>query len=196
MIYLSLYQLAHWDCYHLALSDLYSLHRIVWSLFPPVPDIKNRILFADKGFRKGIRYILIQSEVQPQLGEYGRLEIKTIPRRFLQFCAYNFEIIINAVKRNGKTRKTIPVIGRDKIAEWFYEKSPAWGFESINVQVEGINAREFRYKDSRLATISQTRLQGSLVVRDRETFIDSFIHGIGRARAFGCGLLQLRPIQA
>ena len=43
-------------------------------------------------------------------------------------------------------------------------------------------------------TISRAIITGALKVVDREKFRNSFYNGIGRERAFGCGLLQLAPI--
>jgi CRISPR system Cascade subunit CasE len=42
-------------------------------------------------------------------------------------------------------------------------------------------------------TIAYATIQGMLRVTQREDFVKSFTKGIGRARAFGCGLLQLVP---
>lgn len=194
MTYLSLYKIAYRDALMLRMRDLYSLHRVVWDLFPLDPNRKekNRILFADKGFRRGIRSILIQSGIPPRIKEFGSLETKPIPQHFLEQAIYRFEIIVNATKRIRSTGKLMPVRGRPAVADWFKKKSDSWGFESFNLEVEETDVVEFAKAGHQL-TINQARILGVLKVRDRNSFIHSFTYGIGRGRAFGCGLLQLVP---
>ncbi|MGI5119229.1 type I-E CRISPR-associated protein Cas6/Cse3/CasE [Marinactinospora thermotolerans] len=45
-------------------------------------------------------------------------------------------------------------------------------------------------------TISPTRFDGRLVVTDARLFADAVRTGIGRARAYGCGLVSLAPVTA
>lgn len=49
-------------------------------------------------------------------------------------------------------------------------------------------------KGSATATIARATLTGALTVTDREAFVRAACQGIGRARAFGCGLLQIVPL--
>ncbi|PSK89414.1 CRISPR system Cascade subunit CasE [Murinocardiopsis flavida] len=45
-------------------------------------------------------------------------------------------------------------------------------------------------------TISAARYDGRLVVTDPEAFAEALRTGIGRAKAYGCGLLSLAPVRA
>ena len=49
-------------------------------------------------------------------------------------------------------------------------------------------------KDNSKVTLSQADLRGTLEVTDKDIFSESFANGIGRGRAFGCGLLQIIPV--
>ena len=51
-----------------------------------------------------------------------------------------------------------------------------------------------KQKGGQTVTQGQTNVQGRLEVIDKTKFIQSFQQGIGRGRAFGCGLLQIVPI--
>ena len=52
---------------------------------------------------------------------------------------------------------------------------------------------QFAGKSKHLITISRAVIQGVLKVTDKERFRQSFAAGLGRGRAFGCGLLQIVP---
>ena len=60
------------------------------------------------------------------------------------------------------------------------------------LQVTDVQVDRFS-KGTGMATIARATLTGSLRVRERESFIRAACQGIGRARAFGCGLLQIVP---
>jgi CRISPR system Cascade subunit CasE len=90
----------------------------------------------------------------------------------------------------------IPVKGREAIAAWFTERAPkSWGFSVVpqSLQVDSITVQRFRAKNDHPITLAQAQLQGLLEVTDPEQFKTSFSQGIGRGRAFGCGLLQVVP---
>lgn len=194
MCFLSQYTLSHKACLDLRLTDAYSIHRTVYDLFPDKEFEHGRILYADKGFRFGKRLILVLSPEAPAPGRLGEISSKKVPGWFLDYSSYKFEVVVNPVKRNSKTRKIEPVLGRDGMAEWFENRSHAWGFEAIQPQVGNVWADQFMKARDMPVTISRAVITGALKVTDRQKFRNSFINGIGRERAFGCGLLQLAPI--
>ena len=197
-MFLSLWKIGIKDCKLLRLEDAYSIHRIVYSLFPKLPAENRDFLFFDKGFEKGIRKILILSKRKPENTKIGNLEAKEVSDSFLEFDNYAFEILLNPVKRNGKTQNTIPVIGKENLIKWFIEKSPQWGFETDeqSLTLEKIFVQEFKKGNQNSNyTFSSVLFKGKLKVVDRNLFIKSFKEGIGKGKAFGFGLLQIIPIQ-
>ena len=88
-----------------------------------------------------------------------------------------------------------PVRGDENIIQWFADRAPRWGF-SVDpgaVEVTSKKVVTFR-KDNSKVTLSQADLRGTLEVTDKDIFSESFANGIGRGRAFGCGLLQIIPV--
>lgn len=176
MIFASRYRLSPHDVKALRISDTYSLHRVVYGLFDDVREGDREkgsgILFADMGGDKYGRQLLILSNRQPREPEYGEfVRTEPIPEAFFGFSAYRFEIVINPVKRDRRSKKRMPLRSREEIARWFLEKAPAWGFEvqESSFQVAEINADAF-WKGEQKVTLGKARVTGILTVVDKERF--------------------------
>jgi CRISPR system Cascade subunit CasE len=65
------------------------------------------------------------------------------------------------------------------------ETSDAYMFDVVHREVK-------RFKrDGRIVTISVATFEGVLVVTDAELFVQTLRNGLGRAKAYGCGLLTI-----
>ena len=192
------------DIKTLRITDDYSLHRVVYSLFEDCrsdseknASVPSGFLYADKGGDRNCRLILLLSDREPRTPEHGVLESKSVDEKFLTFDRYRFEVVINPTKRDSKSRKIIALRDREKIAQWFIEKAPAsWGFivHASSLQVKTLQAKHF-VKQNHSVSHGGAELTGELEVVDRSLFINSFQQGIGRGRAFGFGLLQIAPLK-
>lgn len=197
----SMLKLSRSDCKALKLEDAYSVHRVVYSLFPKKSDGEPRdFLFADKGGDFNGRQILILSQRQPVNPEYGKIESKEVPELFLARNHYGFEVILNPVTRNGPSQTTTPVKGVENLKNWFINKTPTWGFsaEQESLQICRMGVVNFdKNNDGRIfeQTHNTATFIGKLTVTDRQAFIKSFKEGIGKAKGFGFGLLQIVPLQ-
>ena len=188
----------------LKVTDPYSLHRVVYSLFDDVrsasekkSSVSSGILWADQGGDFHGRRILFLSDREPASQEFGKVAFKPIRPDFLKHNRYRFKVIINPTRRDNTSRKLIPVKGRDQISQWFMQCAfNSWGFKVTegDLQINKMEVMQFKDKSGRLVTLAQTELQGSLTVIDDTQFKHSFCAGIGRGRAFGCGLLQIVPL--
>jgi CRISPR system Cascade subunit CasE len=191
----------------LRITDPYSLHRVVYSLYDDVrtPEQKSAsetsgILFADQGGDFSGRRILLLADRSPADsidGLYGQVQSKAIPDDFLSHACYRFKVIVNPTRRDSASKKLVPVKGREAIGLWFTERaSESWGFKVIpeHLQIDKVEVLRFKDKNQNPVTICQAHVQGQFSVTDHELFRRSFSQGIGRARAFGCGLLQIIPM--
>jgi CRISPR system Cascade subunit CasE len=191
----------------LKITDAYSLHRVVYSLFPDVrtdaekhSHIQSGIVYADQGGDFHGRKVLIVSDRAPMErvdGQYGEVISKPITPSFLEYPRYRFKVQINPVRKDKQTGKRIAVKGRANTAEWFIQRaSKSWGFEvdTQHLQIDAIEILQFNDKSNRSITLGKAHIQGQLEVTDPVQFQNSFKNGIGKGRAFGCGLLQIVPI--
>ena len=191
----------------LRITDAYSLHRVVYSLYEDIRDPESKktsaysgILYADQGGDYKGRKILMLANRPPTatiVGLHGEVQSKPIPENFLEYSQYRFKVIINPTRRDSASRKLVPVRGHETVAKWFTERAVAsWGFNvaTEHLQVDKIEIQQFKDKEQRQVTIAQAHVQGLLRITDRAKFTRNFTQGIGRARAWGCGLLQIVPI--
>lgn len=191
----------------LRITDPYSLHRVVYSLYEDVRSAEAKkagessgILYADQGGDFSERRILLLADRMPACnveGQYGQVQSKVIPDGFLDHAQYRFKVIVNPTRRDNARRKLVPLKDRATISQWFCERAArSWGFEvsAEHLQVDQVNVLQFQDKQQNSVTLAQAHLQGQFRVTNREQFIHSFAHGVGRGRSFGCGLLQIAPL--
>lgn len=191
----------------LRITDPYSIHRVVFSLYEDVraasktnENCSSGILYSDQGGDFSCRKILMLANRPPAErvdGQYGSVVSKPIPDGFLNHQAYGFRITINPVRRDSATGKVIPIKGREAIKEWFLSRAPeSWGFQPSpeHLQIDGIDVLQFRDKAMRPVTLAQAHVHGTMRVTERDQFHHCFANGIGRGRSFGCGLLQVFPL--
>ncbi len=191
----------------LKVKDTYSLHRVVYSLFEDIRDSEEKgastrsgIQWVDKGGDAYGRQILMLSNRRPKAaidGAHGEVICKPVPEAFLSHGKYRFEVLINPVRRDNKTRKLMPAKGREAIADWFAARAEnSWGFSVSKPQLQVGNIRVLQFeKAEHSVTLQQAKLNGYLIVTDTDAFSQSVAKGIGRARSFGCGLLQIVPVR-
>ena len=191
----------------LKITDMYSLHRVVYILFLDVRSehekqshIQSGIVYADQGGDFHGRKVLIVSDRQPAAhvnGQYGDVISKPIADSFLSYPRYRFKVQVNPVRKEKQSGKRVAVTGRNDIAQWFLHRaSTSWGFDvdPQTLQIDSIEVQQCNDKEGRKITIGKAHIQGMLTVRDQQQFRNSFKNGIGKGRAFGCGLLQIVPV--
>lgn len=188
------------DIRELRVTDPYSVHRVIYSLFPDerTPEQKNAhqpagFLYADKGGDKVSRRILFLSNREPLAPLHGTVRTRCIPDTFLQHEVYAFAVVVNPTKR-GTNGNLVPIKQREDIRKWFESRAASWGFQCLQTEVLNVDVQQFRKGEHRV-TLEQALLKGVLKVTQRELFIKSFATGLGRGKAFGCGLLQIVPIR-
>lgn len=184
------------------ITDDYSIHRVVYSLFPKEAG-PSRILYADRGVRSAFHTILILSGNEPVKSPETpqNIETKAVEPGFLNHSRYAFEILLNPVRQETRTRKCVPIRGNILQYEWFLEKAAANGFtltpdDKSRLVIRQMETQTFRQKDQseRKVLHHRVRFSGTLTVTDHELFRKAFEQGIGRGKAFGFGMLQLVPV--
>lgn len=190
----SMLKLNRSDCKALKITDAYSIHRVVYELFP---GESRNFLFADKSGDFNTRQILILSEHSPKAPQFGEIDSKPIPDSFLEQDHYGFEVTLNPTKRDKQTGKTVAIRGRVNLISWFLTKAPSLGFDikPASLEIRHTGVQTFDLGNGKVVTHNSASFIGKLQVTDRAKFQNSFRKGIGRAKSFGFGLFQIIPLQ-
>jgi len=187
----------------------YQLHQALWRLFPGIEDADRNFLFRVEQQQTGIgAQVLLQSSLLPQSSEQSPILLAP-PREFTLNIPINqrlrFRLRANPIKtikdsskgtveKKGKTFvKTVrvPLLHEEQQQAWLERKlQPFARLESLLVQPEPV--LYFRKaKERRSGKIQTVLFDGIFTVVDAEAFNNAMIHGIGPAKAFGCGLLSV-----
>ncbi len=116
---------------------------------------------------------------------------------------WRFRLTANPVHaiRKGTWEDTKPcaINGAKRQEEWLLKRSTAMGFtfpdgpdESHQLAVTGQHAHQFT-RENRKVTIATATYEGILTITNPDLLRAAMTTGIGRAKAYGCGLLTLAP---
>ena len=181
------------------IRDDYSIHRLVYSCFPLSAGEKPaRPLYADLGTMvPGRRTLLILSEREPEPPEYVVSAATVVSEAFLGFDEYRFEVDLNPTRRDKTDGKRRAVTGQLDLLQWFIAHAPKWGFEADSSFLEVFSRPTRRFVRAKSECVfNHAFYRGRLRVTDRQLFKRSFLSGLGHGKAFGFGLLRLRPCRS
>jgi CRISPR system Cascade subunit CasE len=190
-----------------------TMHAAVMASFNATDD-NGRILWRLD--RVGsIQYLLIQSKIKPDMhhivDQFGRPETgqKWDTLDYDQFLSkvnngqtWRFRLKANPVHSitdpnnpEGRGRVVAHVTPEYQV-KWLLDRSEKLGFRIIMdgdeplIGVRHSEVHRFKRKDKPV-TISMVIFEGSLEVTDRDLFVKTVSEGIGRAKAYGCGMITI-----
>jgi len=162
-------------------------HRSVMAAFPEAISTTPRRDW-DVLFRVDRDVTLVQSNIRPEwerLFERG-VEVKrfTVPRPDVG-TEWAFRVTVNPIKRRPKT-EVIPA------SEWLATRQERLGAEFRGNRFVTCPVREQSHGNR--VCLHLVTVTGTLTVTDPDLFHLSLLHGIGRGKAFGAGLLSIAPL--
>lgn len=123
---------------------------------------------------------------------------------------WGFRLTANPVQvdapADGAKRGAVrPHVTAAQQEEWLRERARAWGFEPLSSEQGGVlvtgRGRDNFVKGEkggshRRVTIARANFEGVLRVSDAEVMRQAMVMGMGRAKAYGCGLMTLAPVKS
>ncbi len=194
------------------LYNPYEWHKHIWTLFPGIerePGEAAPFLFRMKAVGLSSK-ALIQSHKEPiPSSDYAEvlrskyLDIAKLEMNLKPDMALHFHLVANPTKmiRDAKNRDKklrVPLIHHNHQIKWLKRKfKNAAYFETTCIQAYTNHALTF-YKgkksqnsDRKKGKIVSVTYDGILHVQNAEKFIELVKWGVGRGKAFGCGLLSI-----
>jgi CRISPR system Cascade subunit CasE len=182
-------------------------HAKIWEAFRPVSgdDIPRAWLYSVEETPNGYKALILSDEIptRPDWCPSMGWATKPLPDEFLNHSRYVFGLTANATK-SGEQRISLAkrTSAEDdpepRLLDWLERKGDRGGFQIYRskTSVLPLSVESFPTSDgSQKMTLQYVQFRGVLEVTNKSDFQNSFNLGIGRGRAFGAGLLLLKPIQ-
>lgn len=193
------------------LNHLGSYHKWVEDSFPDEAEAGYR---SRKLWRIDVigdnSYLLVLSITKPDLdklekyGVKGSAESKDYTVLLNQLRAgdkLRFRVVLNPVmslssgKRSGKRGRVIPLVTADQQLEFLKDRAAQHGFSVVDdeIMITGRSFEVLRRKNQKPLRICKAAYGGLLKIEDLDLFRETLTRGIGKKKAFGCGLLTVIP---
>jgi len=169
--------------YSKKLYNMYAIHKMIWELWRHKTETPFIFRMKDDNL-----YVLYNIPIENKDVEWLK-ESRTTKEKEINFNGtYSYDIIVNPVKRDMKSRKIIPFKKDENILSWMERKGKKSGFDIDKEKTIILN----KYNDiSNNVTIFKANIRGILKITDPCLFNRNFIKGFGRAKRFGCGLMLI-----
>ncbi|MCF7859870.1 MAG: type I-E CRISPR-associated protein Cas6/Cse3/CasE [Candidatus Cloacimonetes bacterium] len=200
-------------------SNLYHAHQLLWKMFPNNPVAQRDFLFREQQVNNQIYYYLV-SERKPESVFGLEIQTKDYFPKISKGDLYRFSLRANPVitrkslgkknsvqhdvlmdaKKEAREKDFSKEVEynhiRNKTINWLQKKAEANGFSIIpeNVSFDQYRQHTLYKKNKQQIKFSTVDYYGILEVDDTEMFKKSLFYGIGKKKAFGCGLLLIKPI--
>ncbi|MFH8717333.1 type I-E CRISPR-associated protein Cas6/Cse3/CasE [Streptomyces zaomyceticus] len=195
-----------------------ALHHRLMALFPPDagPDPRARfnVLFRTEDTPHGL-HLLMQSTHQPDLSRlpenYGTSlsrPLDALLDALRPGLTVRYRCIANAVRRPGHTTRAhynlpavVPLHGA-AADTWWERQAQAAGLTPHTIESTSLDAAGGRHGERgttatrALVRHARTRFDGTATIQDPELLRTKITEGIGRGKAYGCGLLTIAPARA
>ncbi len=194
--YLSQFRISRETALRRRLVSAYDLHKLLWKCFPGRPEARRDFLFRCDHHETELKFLML-SATRPEPGEWAEWDgIKSFRPEFPAGTLYWFRLRANPVIRQGSDGKLRALTTADELSDWLVRKGGHHGFAlRSGPEFSDCRLEQFtRRTGTPAVSINVVDIDGVLSVTDSMAFRNAFCQGIGRSRAFGCGLLLLKRI--
>lgn len=192
-----------------ALSSPEIMHAAVMAAFPVSPPMDGRILWRIDRVGAAL-FLLIQSPGMPDLTHvveqfgmpasgqsWDTVDYGAHIEKMRTGAIVRFRLRANPThseKIEGARGKVHPHITSTQQMEWLIRRSDRCGFtlesEDGSLGAEIVQREKVRFqRQGGTVTISMATFEGVLRITDEVLFRTAMVEGIGRAKAYGCGLI-------
>lgn len=194
------------------LGNAHDLHRQIMQAFPDEaekhadnewnPRKEWSILFRQEF---DSNRLLVQSAIEPDWSklpqeyfqQYKKKSVAYVDKPFEAGRVLQFRLRANPSKRDKVTRKTVGFFKQSDQLAWLERQSERNGFRLHGADViPSPNVFGQKGKGKSPIRLTAALYQGVLEVTDNSAFSKVLRHGIGRGKAYGCGLLSVARYQS
>ncbi|EPE7077905.1 type I-E CRISPR-associated protein Cas6/Cse3/CasE [Cronobacter sakazakii] len=186
----------------------YVMHQWLWELFPGVAQ--RQYLYRRETLQNGFCFYLLSASAPERTHPLFEIQTRPFAPAPDEGTALRFSLRANpVVTRNGKRHDVLMNAKREwqlnqkQGALWTMQEQAAlaWldaqgekgGFRLSQACVAAYRQQQVVKKRGELIQFSTVDYEGALIVTDPARFIARLHEGIGKCRAFGCGLMLIKP---
>ncbi|MDX6740250.1 type I-E CRISPR-associated protein Cas6/Cse3/CasE [Actinocorallia sp. A-T 12471] len=190
------------------LRDAVRLHHRIMSLFPSDLGEQARhdagVLFRIEETQAGVA-VLVQSAVEASRAAlpdgYGTVRSKTLTPLLDALAPgrrVRYRITANATRKlglnttAGRPKEVVPLHGAEA-EEWWQRQAESSGLSLHTLESTPLDQATGTRRDKNRVVHARTRFDGLATVTDPAALSSRLRVGIGRGKAYGCGLLTLAP---
>lgn len=199
----------------LAGGGQYRIHQALWNLFDADADASRDFLYRQEGRADELAFLVLSQKKPGTDDGLWRIQTKPYAPKLQSGQHLAFSIRINpVVKRRddaGRQHRHDLVMDLKKnkpdsadsqaervqlaARQWLYNRQSQYGFELAEESLIGEAYRQWRFggRGGNRISFSSIDCSGRLTVTDPGRFESALMKGVGPAKAFGCGLLLIRP---
>ena len=182
-------------------SDQHALHRAVMGMFPdnlPGNSAQRRaiagILHRHDTPANGPARLLIQhaTPLRPELTadpDLRHADLHSLLSNLRTGTEIRFRIVLNAVRSQTRPKKRVPITAPDDLIAWGLQHLMSGGLCQIELADQPATA----LGTSGNFALWTARYDGRARIANPDTTRHALLNGLGRAKAYGCGLLSLAP---
>ncbi len=188
-------------------------HRLVWALFPGVPDRARDFLWREEA--PG-RFLILTPHLPENPDGLFELEVKDFAPTLAAGDRLGFtlranpviaraaahgrrgqrhDVVMDALNKLPKCQRAaarLPAVA-EAGAAWLARVAATAGFAPLGpIGVDGYERVRLPRDSASPIVFGRLDITGHITVVDPALFLDRLAHGFGRARAFGCGLMLIR----
>lgn len=163
---------------------------------------------------QGRLYLLLVSEEKPNLSfvgsqfgfadqppEWETRDYTTLLQRIQPGSYWRFRLTANPTKHlpgdasQGRRGKIVPHVTAEHQQQWLMDKAESHGFSLAQGEFLAVHQEQYRFckpaDHHRQVELLSVTFEGCLTVTDAERFRQTLTEGIGRARAYGMGMMTV-----
>lgn len=193
---------------HLVERGEYVMHQWLWMLFPGSQE--RQFLYRREELQGAFRFFVLSKEA-PAKSDIFQIECRPFDPVLSAGQALSFSLRANPTvckggkrhdllmeaKRQARGQSEEPEIWpyQQQVAEaWLARQGDQYGFSLREVRVDAYRQQQVASaKMRRMIQFSNVDYSGVLVVNDPALFLLRMTQGYGKSRAFGCGLMMIKP---
>jgi CRISPR system Cascade subunit CasE len=205
-------------------SSPYKEHQMIWNLFNNTTGQQRDFLYRREDVPGTLPFFYLLSTRKPSDSNVALdIETKSFHPTLLKDDHLAFSLRANAVitrKENDQSKKRIrrdiieakvdeyrikypkmderpnsAMIHSEAAKEWLDRQGTQNGFRVDNFFVENHQYHKVNKPgDKNIRQFNSLDFHGKLIVTDEQKFLPLLLQGVGRSKAFGCGLLLIRRV--